>query len=89
MGISTSWLVDGRLLDLRMVIAWLLNFPCMDADDGFPVEVASPSNRVTRDSIRTAWMVGIPCLRTRNMIWDPAGRTRWTRARNRIEVPFQ
>ena len=26
MDISTSWLVGGRLLDLRMVIAWLLNF---------------------------------------------------------------
>lgn len=40
--------MDGRLLDLRMAVTGLLN-SSLYVDDGFPVEVTSPSNHVPRD----------------------------------------
>jgi len=42
------YLVDRRLLDLRVTISRLLNLS-LHVDDGFPVEVTSPSNHVARN----------------------------------------
>ena len=42
MDISTSWLVGGCLLDLRMVIAWLLNFPLHVCRQWFPCGGCQP-----------------------------------------------